>query len=58
MLGACAEARKLEPDQFKQWFVSEGLNDPSRFPPALNAALEAMVGDGEWLFDRELVGAS
>ena len=53
MLGACAKARKIEEqDQFEQWFAGEGLNDPSRFMPILSHALEAMVGEEGWLFDR------
>ena len=55
MLGACAAARKIErQDQFQEWFTSEGLNDPNRFMPTLSSALEAMVGEEEWLFDRRL----
>jgi hypothetical protein len=55
MLGACAAARKIErQDQFQEWFIVEGLNDPNRFMPALSSALEAMIGEEEWLFDRRL----
>ena len=46
MLWTCAQARKIEPDQFEQWFVNEGLNDPSQFLPALDARIEAMVSEG------------
>jgi hypothetical protein len=56
MLGICAEARNIkEQDQFEQWIVNEGLNDPNRFLPPLKGALEAMVGEEGWLFDRRLV---
>jgi hypothetical protein len=56
MLRACAAARKIEPgEQFEQWLASNGLDDLERFMPALSSSLEAMVGEGEWLFDRKLV---
>jgi tetratricopeptide (TPR) repeat protein len=55
MLGICAEARKNEnQEQFQEWFVKEGLNDPNRFLPRLSSALESMVSEEEWLFDRDL----
>jgi tetratricopeptide (TPR) repeat protein len=58
MLGACAKARGIEQqDQFERWFAKEGLNDPSQVLPTLSHALEAMVGEEGWLFDRRLVGA-
>jgi hypothetical protein len=31
------------------------LLDPQRFVPQLDAALVALVGEGEWLFDRALL---
>jgi tetratricopeptide (TPR) repeat protein len=55
MLRACAAARKIEQEeQFQQWLAANGLDDLERFRPALSSSLEAMVGDGEWLFDRKL----
>jgi tetratricopeptide (TPR) repeat protein len=57
MLIACAAARNIkEQSLFDQWMVSEGLHDRNRYLPALSSALEAMVGEDEWLFDRQLVG--
>jgi hypothetical protein len=54
-LGACAAAREIErQEQFEEWLTGNGLNDPGRFMPALSSSLEAMVGEGEWLFDRKL----
>ncbi|MCH7923891.1 MAG: tetratricopeptide repeat protein, partial [Planctomycetes bacterium] len=58
MLGACAAARKVPEEKFKEWFEAEGLNDPNRFIPALDAALEALVPEGAWLFDRKQVTSS
>jgi tetratricopeptide (TPR) repeat protein len=58
LLGICAEARNIKgQDQVEQWIVNEGLNDPKHFLPPLNEALEAMVGEGKWLFDHRLVKA-
>jgi len=54
MLAACAAERKVPPEKFMEWVQAEGLNDPSRFIPALDAALEALVPDDAWLFDRAL----
>ncbi|MGH9831735.1 MAG: hypothetical protein ACRD9Y_01895, partial [Blastocatellia bacterium] len=56
MLMACAEARGVEPEKIESWLESEGLNDPNRFAPELIVRLEAMVGAGEWLFDRRMLG--
>jgi hypothetical protein len=54
ILGACAAARGIErQEQFDQWVIGNGLNDPERFMPALSSSLEAMVGEEEWLFDRK-----
>lgn len=57
MLAACAAAREIPQERFKEWLESEGLNDPARLYPALDRALEAIVGEDGWLFDRELVKA-
>jgi hypothetical protein len=56
MLMACAAARGVEPEKIEGWMAGEGLNDPNRFMPELVVRLEAMVGAGEWLFDRRVVG--
>jgi len=56
MLVACAAGRRIEPDKALEWFKSEGLDDPDRFLPALEKALEQVVGDNEWVFDRSVVG--
>ena len=57
MLWACAEARKVpeDRDKFFAWAESEGLRDPSRFIPALEKALEAIVPEDARLFDRKLL---
>jgi len=55
MLSACVQARKVPPEKAIEWIKAEGLNDPGRFLPALNKAIEEIVGD-QWLFDRSLVG--
>jgi tetratricopeptide (TPR) repeat protein/CHAT domain-containing protein len=52
MLMACAEARSIGEAQFQAWFEVTGLNDPGKFLPALDAALVALVGEGNWVFDR------
>ena len=51
----CAEARGIEPDRIEAWMAAEGLTDPNRFLPALDRALEAMVAEDGWLFDRQTV---
>jgi tetratricopeptide (TPR) repeat protein len=57
MLVTCASVRNVEQlDKYKQWITSEGLKDPNRFLPALRTALESMVGEEDWLFDRKLIG--
>jgi tetratricopeptide (TPR) repeat protein len=55
MLSACAAERKIAQDKLMDWLASEGLNDPARFLPALARALEALVGESAWLFDRQLL---
>ena len=55
MLGACAQARKVPPEKFTDWLEAEGLDDPDRFLPALDQALEALVPPEAWVFDRALV---
>jgi hypothetical protein len=55
MLAACAEARNIQQARILDWVRSEGLDDPSRFLPALERALEALAGEGGWLFDRRLL---
>jgi hypothetical protein len=58
MLTDCAAERNIKgQSQFDQWMVSEGLSDQKLYLPALSSALESMVGEGEWLFDRQLVGS-
>ena len=52
MIGACARARNVPHDNFTEWIESEGLNDPNRFLPALQQALESLVPEDAWLFDR------
>jgi tetratricopeptide (TPR) repeat protein len=55
MLSICTQARGIETQEaLDEWVEREGLLDPERFVPQLDAALVAMVGDGEWLFDRRL----
>jgi tetratricopeptide (TPR) repeat protein len=53
MITACIEARGIAQNRFASWFESEGLDDPGKFLPSLDKALEKIVGD-EWLFDRRL----
>ncbi len=55
MLMACAQARGIGEEQLEDWLAREELSDPNRFVPALSAALEAMVGAEDWLFDRRTV---
>jgi len=52
MLAACAAARNVPQDELGKWFESEQLNDPNHFLPPLDRALEELVGDEDWLFDR------
>jgi len=60
MLAACAAARGIEPtaEKITEWAKSEGLGDPKQFLPALEKALEQIVGDNEWVFDRTVFGAA
>jgi tetratricopeptide (TPR) repeat protein len=54
MLVACAAVRRIEQKaQFEQWLTINGLKDPERVLPALLSALEAIVSEEEWLFDRK-----
>ena len=53
VLGACAEAREIAPEDLRDWMMREGLLDPKRFLPALFEGLEALIGE-TWLFDRSL----
>lgn len=55
MLAACAAERGIPPEDVAAWAEREGLLDPARFLPRLDRALEALVGDDGWLFDRCLV---
>jgi len=55
MLGACAEARGIAAEDIPAWVERERLNDADYFLPALSRALEEMVGEDEWLFDRTQV---
>jgi tetratricopeptide (TPR) repeat protein len=55
MLAACAAQRGIPPEESNAWVEREGLLDPARFLPELDRALEALVGDDGWLFDRSLV---
>lgn len=56
-LAACAKGRgvALEGKAIAEWIKSEKLNDPNHFIPKLSEALEALVGEDDWLFDREQV---
>ena len=57
MIEACAEAHGVaeDEDSILAWFKSQGLDDPDQFIPKLDEALEAIVGDENWLFDRSAV---
>ena len=52
MLFKCAVAREIPEHEFNDWFTKENLNVPDYFLPALNRALEKIIGDN-WLFDRK-----
>ena len=54
LLGTCAKARGITQEGFMDWFKSSKLNDPSFFIPALNEQLEKIVGEDNWLFDRNV----
>ena len=56
LIAASAEAREIPEDQFEQWFLSEGLNDPNRFLPVLFSGLEPLIPEDQWLFDRRIFG--
>ncbi|MDI1445432.1 tetratricopeptide repeat protein [Polyangium sp. 6x1] len=52
MLGACVKAREIADQDFERWAHEEGLDDPQRLGPKLMAALDSLVPEGAWLFDR------
>lgn len=58
MLAACAEARGVPPEGFPKWLEAERLDDTEALVPALTQALEGLVGEHEWLFDRTLLSPS
>ena len=55
MLAACAAARGVEMENLQGWLAQEALHDPDQVFPKLSAALEAIVGEDNWLFDRRLL---
>ncbi|MBI3267411.1 MAG: hypothetical protein HYZ53_00195 [Planctomycetes bacterium] len=55
MVTKCAAARGVAPDKIRTWMTAQGMNDPSRIPPALEHAVEALVAPAAWLFDRQRV---
>ncbi|MBI5366792.1 MAG: CHAT domain-containing protein [Planctomycetes bacterium] len=57
MVGKCAAARGIGKETLRTWLRDEGLNDPARFLPALDQALEAVIGESGWIFDRALAPA-
>ena len=54
VLGACAQARNIPPEKAQEWMETEGLLDPDRLLPALDALLEGWIS--EWHFDRTVFG--
>jgi hypothetical protein len=58
LLAESATARQVPEDQFQEWLVGEGLNDPQRMLQAVDGVVEELVGDTPWLFDRAQVGQS
>lgn len=55
VLAGTAQARGIVPEDFGAWLEREGLVEAHQLLPALSADLEALVPEGEWLFDRALV---
>jgi tetratricopeptide (TPR) repeat protein len=55
MLAACAQARGVDMEKIQEWVEKEALLDPAQVFPKLNAALEALVGGDNWLFDRQML---
>ncbi|MDJ0796805.1 MAG: tetratricopeptide repeat protein [Calothrix sp. MO_167.B12] len=52
ILTGAAAAQGIETEEdFKTWYVQQGLNDAEYFIPRLVEKLEEIVGDG-WLFER------
>ncbi len=54
ILGACAQARNIPQEKAQEWMETEGLLDPDRLLPALDALLEGWIS--EWHFDRTVFG--
>jgi tetratricopeptide (TPR) repeat protein len=52
MLGACATARQIPEDELQNWLESLPFAD---WQPALDRAVERIVGDSPWMFDRRAV---
>lgn len=55
LIAAGAEARGIPEDKASEWFNNERLNDPDHVIPAVKQALVEIVGDTEWLFDRQAI---
>ncbi|MEM7584658.1 MAG: tetratricopeptide repeat protein, partial [Acidobacteriota bacterium] len=53
LLGRCAEAREVPPDDFNAWLEREDLLNPDKAFPTLSMHLEALIDDA-WLFDRSV----
>ncbi len=56
MMSAAAASRSITQEDFEQWFFSLKLNDPSVVLPAVQQALETLIGD-TWLFDPAAIGS-
>ncbi|HEU0300402.1 MAG TPA: tetratricopeptide repeat protein, partial [Longimicrobium sp.] len=57
LLGDAAEARGITPATFQPWLDRERLLEPDHVLPRMLHALEKMVPEEDWLFDRQQVGS-
>lgn len=56
LLAACAAARQIPEEEIPDWTRSLGIDAPERLFAELARALEGIVGEEAWLFDRARVG--
>lgn len=53
MLAACILVKNVPQTEISNWLISKGLNDSKILFPEFKRALNLIVGDENWIFDRE-----
>ena len=54
LLEECRTTRGIAEERSDEWMQKEGLHDHTAFLPRLNARLEELIREQDWLFDRTL----